>query len=402
MSKNSSYNLAYFVSHPIQYQAPLLRILNEHPDINLEVFFLNDNSTKQFYDSGFGVQVKWDVPLLEGYNHNFLVRPNSTNSLGELLSTVWSVKKALNKKRWDAVWFHGYSHPGLFAGIFISFARKIPVLFRAESNLISTSKGYLKDIFIRTLIKRSCGLLWISSLNKSYYEYYGANSDQLFFMPYAVNNEFFQKLSKHDVGALRTKLGITENLPVILFASKMIPRKNASLLMKAYVKLTEKNRRPPAYLLFVGDGEQRQEIEELMVKNQLFNYVKILGFKNQTELPAYFSVSDLFVLPSNKEPFGLIINEVMNAGKAIITTDEVGAAHDLVEEGVNGFITRAGDLQSLSHALEIALSDKVNLKAMGLASLEKINSWSYEQDVEGLLTCLSSIREKTNENFVCR
>src|SRR5664279_5700620 len=64
--------LAYLVSHPIQYQAPLLRRIAQEPDIDLTVLFGSDFSVRGYRDAGFGVGVKWDVPLLDGYKHEFL------------------------------------------------------------------------------------------------------------------------------------------------------------------------------------------------------------------------------------------------------------------------------------------------------------------------------------------
>ena len=66
------YRLAYFVSHPIQYQVPLLKLLSEQPDIELNVFFLSDLSTKQYTDTGFNQTVNWDIPLLKGYDYELL------------------------------------------------------------------------------------------------------------------------------------------------------------------------------------------------------------------------------------------------------------------------------------------------------------------------------------------
>ena len=62
--------LAYFVSHPIQYQAPLLRRIARESDIDLTAFFCSDLSVRGYHDSGFGVRVQWNIPLLEGYNMN--------------------------------------------------------------------------------------------------------------------------------------------------------------------------------------------------------------------------------------------------------------------------------------------------------------------------------------------
>src|SRR3984957_18655808 len=75
-SKNKV-RLAHLVSHPIQYQAPLLRRIAQEPDIDLTVFFGSDFSVRGYQDEGFGVDIKWDVPLLDGYRYEFLPAPRN-------------------------------------------------------------------------------------------------------------------------------------------------------------------------------------------------------------------------------------------------------------------------------------------------------------------------------------
>ena len=141
-------------------------------------------------------------------------------------------------------------------------------------------------------------------------------------------------------------------------------------------------------LWFIGGGEDEEILKEFAEKD---SRIKLLGFKNQTELPQYFSKCSLFVLPSEKEPFGLIINEVMNVGKAIITTNEVGAARDLVEEDVNGWVIKAGDKESLKRALIEAIKDRKRLEEMGKESLRKINKWGFKEDLDGIKQALQSL-----------
>ena len=66
------YRIAYLVTHPIQYQAPLLRLIAEQPDFDLTVFFQSDFSLHTHHDEGFGRAIAWDIPLLDGYRHEFL------------------------------------------------------------------------------------------------------------------------------------------------------------------------------------------------------------------------------------------------------------------------------------------------------------------------------------------
>jgi len=397
MKNSKQFKLAYFVSHPIQYQAPLLRMLAQQPEIDLKVFFLSDLSVKSFKDKGFGTTIQWDVPLLDGYNHEFLPHLFDRSALSLWEPVVYGIRRALKSADWDAVCFSGYAHYALLWGIWSAVRLNIPYFFRAESNLICTSQGPIKDRFIRWLVKKASALLWISSDNMEYYKFYGASKEQLFFTPYAVDNSFFQKRSqkaKDRVPSLKKELGLNDDIPIILYASKFIKRKNPLLLLEAYASLSKSNNRHiPAYLLYVGDGEERPELERRINELGLQDRVKLVGFKNQTELPDYFALCDLFVLPSHKEPFGLVINEVMNAGKTVISTNEVGASRDLVHEGLNGFVVSAGNAEELSYALKEALSDKKRLLKMGNESIKIIDKWSYQQDFEGFMQALYAVRK---------
>lgn len=392
------FKFAYFVSHPIQYQAPLLRLLASNPKIDLKVFFISDLSVKAFYDKGFGINLKWDVSLLDGYNYEFLPHFFDRGKLSLWEPMVYGIRKALKSDDWDAVCFSGYAHYAMLWGIWNTVELNIPYFFRAESNMICTSRGPIKDKFIKWLVKNASALLWISSDNRDYYKFYGASENQLFFTPYAVDNSFFQKQSRkseEELAILKKKLGLIDDIPIILYAGKLMKRKNPLLLLEAYANLSKNANKPiSAYLLYIGSGEERLKLEKRIKEMGLEDMVKLLGFKNQTELPAYFALCDLFVLPSHKEPFGLVINEVMNAGKAIISTNEVGASRDLVHNGRNGFVVPAGNINALTDALKLALSNRIKLAEMGNESKKIIDNWNYQQDVEGILKALYSLKLK--------
>ena len=395
MKKHRPYKLAYFVTHPIQYQVPLLRLLSARPEIELSVFFLSDISTRNFRDAGFGQRIEWDTPLLEGYRSTFLPCRWGKEKFGFWHPGVSGIRRVLTDSPWDAVWFHGYAHHALMWGIINALQLGIPLFFRGESTLSCSPAGGIKDRFIRRLIRHMSALLWISSDNREYYIYYGARKEQLFFVPYAVDNDFFQAKAQEagkNLIQLKQQLGIHDNLPVILYASKFLKRKNPVVLFDAYARLSEDGiSPPPAYLLYIGNGEERGTLEQRIEMHGWQNRVKLLGFKNQTELPAYYALCDLFVLPSSQEPFGLVINEVMNAGKAVISTEIVGASRDLVQPGRNGLIVPAGDVSALASALQQALSDREQLRQMGNESRKIIEHWSFSQDVTGILQALRTV-----------
>jgi glycosyltransferase involved in cell wall biosynthesis len=139
----------------------------------------------------------------------------------------------------------------------------------------------------------------------------------------------------------------------------------------------------------VGDGELRPKLEA-RVRELGWSSVRLPGFKNQTELPRYYDLCDVFVLPSEREPWGLVINEVMNAGKPVIVSDRVGAGPDLVRDGQNGFVVPVGDIDALADRLDVLTRSPETALKMGAKSRERIASWDFEADLRGLLAALEA------------
>ncbi len=100
----------------------------------------------------------------------------------------------------------------------------------------------------------------------------------------------------------------------------------------------------------MGDGEERAALERQAAESG-FSGIRFCGFRNQSELPGFFDIATVFVLPSRHEPWGLIVNEVMNAGRAVIVSDDVGCQPDLITDGVEGCVFPAGDVEALTAAL---------------------------------------------------
>jgi glycosyltransferase involved in cell wall biosynthesis len=118
-------------------------------------------------------------------------------------------------------------------------------------------------------------------------------------------------------------------------------------------------------------------------------HVRFAGFRTQSELAAFYALADILVLPSLWESWGLVVNEAMNAGCAIVASDRVGSAHDLVQDGVNGYRVKP-DPGQLAGCLQRLLQDPVMRRDMGKAGLAIINNWSFDQDLFGLRAALSA------------
>ena len=394
--------LAYLVTHPIQYQAPLLRRLAQEPDLDLTVFFCSDLSTKKFHDPEFGKEIEWDVPLLEGYRYEFLPALGGRDRVSFLRPLNYGLARRLKEGRFEILWVHGYNRGFHWLALGQAKVRGLKVLIRDEATLISARRSFgkrlLKKWFFAGLRPLADGFLAIGSLNREYYRHYGIPDRKIFLVPYAVDNAFFQAgTQKAEVHReeLRRELGLTPGRPVILFAGKIEPRKRPADLLAAYLKLTKTCALAESpYLLFVGDGAQRQHLEAV-ARGKNLDTVRFLGFKNQTELPAYYDLCDVFVLPSVFEPWGLVVNEVMNAGRAVIVSDQVGCGPDLVRNGENGFIFPAGDISALTSALEKALADPASCRALGEKSRAVISRWGFNEDLAGLRQAIQAIMGRT-------
>ncbi len=311
--------------------------------------------------------VKWDVPLLDGYRHEFLPMLRDNANPGAMSPLNYGIFKRLRGSKgvagFDVLWLHGYSSVNALQAMLAAKALGIPVLVRAEPWLGDRDRSgptlAVKQLYFRLLRGLLDGALPIGTLNAEYWRHYLGEGFPLHRMPYAVDNHYFQSRceeAREGRTALRNELELDAARPVILFASKLQTRKRCGDLLEAYRNLSnEPGRAPLPYLVIVGDGEERAALERQAAESGLEG-VRFCGFRNQSELPRFFDMATVFVLPSRHEPWGLIVNEVMNAGRAVVVSDDVGCQPDLVEDGVEGCVFPVGDVAALTDALRRVLA----------------------------------------------
>ncbi|RYY06483.1 MAG: glycosyltransferase, partial [Sphingobacteriaceae bacterium] len=149
--------------------------------------------------------------------------------------------------------------------------------------------------------------------------------------------------------------------------------KNAGLLLQAFETLNQ----PNTHLLFVGNGPLENELKSKKTWLKTASRIHFLDFQNQSAIPAIYQSCDLFCLPSKSETWGLAVNEAMACSKAILVSDKVGCAADLISEGKNGFTFQSENEADLVLKLQNLCQQKSNLQAYGQASAEIIKSWSF-------------------------
>jgi len=369
----------------------MLRLISAQSDMDLTVYFQSDVSVGGYADPGFGQRVKWDVPLIDGYQHEILPGIWRNRPITAQRPINWGFASRLQRSRFDALWVHGYARWVNWTAMVCAKARGLAVLVRDEATSFSTQRSLIrrheKRVFFAALSRLASAFLAIGSANRDYYLAHGIPPERIFLMPYCVDNAFFADRARQARASrprLRRDLCLDAGRPVILYASKFEPRKRPRDLLLAYERLVSRSEAAvKPFLLFLGNGELRNSLEA-EVRSKGLDAVKFLGFRNQSELPAFYDLADVFVLPSTSEPWGLVVNEVMAAGKPVVVSDQVGCARDLITNGLNGFIFPAGDVDALAEALKRVLADPDRAARMGMASSEIIANWSFSDDVSGL------------------
>jgi glycosyltransferase involved in cell wall biosynthesis len=273
-------------------------------------------------------------------------------------------------------------------------ASGVPVFTRGETHLglqRSPLKAVLRRPVMRAYYGQMAGALAIGAANRAFYRAMGVPEAKIFSVPYTVDNERFiqaSSLTADQRTAERKALGVEDDLPIILYAAKFFGRKRPDDLIRAAARLRDAGE--AFHLVMIGAGEREADLR-VLVQTLALNNVTFPGFVNQSVLPRAYAAGDIFVLPSDNEPWGLAVNEAMCAGLPIVLSEEIGCAVDLVRDGVNGKTFPAGDVQVLANALQPLVRDPEVRRRMGAASLKIISHWSYAECLEGIRAALASV-----------
>ncbi len=375
--------LAIISSHPIQYNAPMFAMLAKSAFFELKVFYTWSQTQEKVYDRDFGKEIKWDIPLLNGYDFQFVQNISKQPGPGSFRGIDCpDLIPAIRNWQADAVLVFGWNYKAHLAAM-RHFHGKIPVVFRGDSTLIDESTGIKKWIrrLVLTFVYRYCDkAFYVGRHNKAYFLQHGFKEHQLFFAPHAIDNERFNhKDEELKTKALdfRQRLGIDQQDIVILFVGKFEPKKDPLLLMKSFQHLN----RSDAQLIFAGNGFMEHEMKKLSEGQHNIHFIP---FQNQQMMPVIYHLADLLALPSQGpgETWGLVVNEAMACGKAVLVSDKVGCAPDLIKDEWNGKVFHSGDLDDCVRSMQSLLSSKERLTEMGLNSRTLIESWSFEKIVE--------------------
>lgn len=381
-------------SHPTQYGSPMWRHLSKHPDLDVLVAYCGMQGAQTHVDPGFGVELAWDVPLLDDYS--WVQIPNisplsfkSSSFLGFINPGIW---KLIRTGQFDAVAiFTGYMCVTFWIAIAAAKISGIPVMYGADATTLFPIDGRTWKIRVKKwlwprLFRMADVVFAPSSGTAALMRSLNIPDGRIQLMPYVVDNDWWlEKAMNVDRRGVRSKWNVPENASVVLFCAKLQPWKRPADVLRAFHRAEI----PNAYLVFAGEGPLRKELEREAQQLGIAENVRFLGFVNQSGLPAVYVSSDVMVLPSGYEPFGLVVNEAMLCGCGVIVSDRVGARFDLIKDGETGSIYPCGDIGRLAQCLQEALCEPSALQIQRNAAREHIAGWSPEVYVQNFIHAVS-------------
>ena len=374
--------VAILVGVPTPYRELLFERLARSADYDIQVLYSRDHQPGQQWRLGAH-------PYPARYLKNFAPeRWHGRLLVGAINPGLWGELRAF---RPDAVVIYGYNTATTMLAILWVIAHRIPMLMRTDSNVVAELgkpqvRLALKRLFLRWLTRRVSAFLSVGTMNSQYWQFYGATPEKIFLARYAVDNECFQTQADHyrvSRQTIRDQNGWRQRY-LLLYVGRLVGLKRVDVLIEALRRLSTK--RSDIGLLIVGDGAKRKSLEKLA---QNLPQVFFLGFHDWKDLPRFYAAADLFVLPSEVEPWGLVVNEAMASGLPVIATRKVGAAHDLIIEGENGYMVPENDPAALASAIDRACESEQRLLLLGKKARSTVQSWNYDSTLAGFHNALS-------------
>jgi len=399
--KKGKYCVVFVCSHPVQYMAQVFRGMAQHPKLDIMVAYCSLQGADRGMDPEFGIELAWDVPLLDGYPwvliQNRSLRPGLGRFWGLLNPGLW---KLVRTGEFDAVViFTGYLYATFWIGAAAAKRNRKALLFGSDAHELRSRgqqvwKARFKKWFWPRLFRLADIVIVPSSRSVQLMCSLGIPPERVVLTPYVVhNNWWLERAGEVDRAAVRRQWSVPECATAVLFCAKLQPWKRPQDLLRAFARANV----PDAYLVYAGEGPMRPELQAEAATLGVAERVRFLGFANQSQLPAVYRASDLLVLPSEYEPFGVVVNEAMLCGCAVAVSDRVGAGYDLVRPGETGFIFPCGDTDALAQIFREALPARARLQQIGAAARRRLESWSPRENIEAMVQAIERARQFAQE-----
>ncbi len=334
------------------------------PDIELKVFFVAENGAKGYFDAQFDREVKWDVPLLEGYEFEFLTPGKILDNYSFNAVDAGNTAERLKSFSPDFVWVNGYAHKVVWRALW-ALRNQSKFIVNSDSNLQDGRTWWrrtIKRLSLKVFYRLMHACISCSPKNHAYLAHYSVPLSKIVQSVMPVDIQFLQAQVNPNVAskaaALKANLGIPSAHRILLFAGKLIPHKRPQDVLGLLTVLQSLGYED-VHVVMVGSGSMSDKLVEMSVKQKLERRVHFVGFVNQSELATYFTMSDLLIFPSEKEPYGVIATETLPFGLPILAADNIGAVGSAILEDRNALLYSCADVEQMGRQADRILADVV-------------------------------------------
>jgi glycosyltransferase involved in cell wall biosynthesis len=391
MGENPRLRVLAIASHPVQYAVPIFRRMSQDPRLDFHVAYCTLRGADAAHDLEFGTTVKWDVPLLDGYVWTEVKNKGSGGEsfFGLCNPGIW---KLIRSGEFDAVLcYTGYLRASFWIAYLAAKFSGTAFLFGTDATSLTPRDGrswkiHIKKLLWPSLFRLADQVVVTSSAGVKMMRELAIPPDKISLTPFVVDNDWWSEQSRRtDRNATRTEWGVSDGELVVLFCAKLQPWKRPLDLLRAFAKADV----PGSVLIFVGEGPLRCQIESEAVGLGIARRVRMLGFTNQSRLPAVYSAADLFVIPSSYDPCPVVVCEAMLCGLPVILSEEIRGRADLVLPGITGDIFPCGDIDALAGSLKRFLSNRARLAAVSAACRVRMETWSPHENVAATVDAIA-------------
>ena len=316
------------------------------------------------------------------------------------ISGIYKIIKEIYSYKPDIVVIPGYSNLLYWIALFLGkFILRIKVIATVDSTEYDNPRRTYKEIIKKTFLRFCDYVFCYGTKSKEYVVKLGMSPERVIIRYQATNNQAIESVYNTYKGKrdyLISKNGFKKYN--FIYVGRLNKKKNIESLIKAFKLLKDNLENSKDWgLILVGEGDRKEYLANLITELSVPE-VFFIGGKSWKEVPIYYALSDVFILPSISEPWGLVVNEAMVCGLPVIVSDRAGSAYDLVKEGRNGFTFNPFNEKELFRKMAYFVKNPDKIKMMGEYSKRIIEKYTPEnaayQMFKGIYKSLGENREK--------
>lgn len=369
---------------PTPYKTDLWNAFSEPKEIELFVLYTEQ---KNWAPDGGHNYLKWPT-----YRHNFSVL-SGKGIVGRLQSAI-IVAQHIFKNQADLTIIAGYDRLTTVTAIFCSTLKRRRFVVHADefnnqwpSGKLAWLKLPVRELLRKITFKQGdavlvCGKRGIESAIEA-----GCVKDKILNFPYVIDAQRMKNDSPTET-PVACRQDMSDGKVILFFSGRMIPRKGLPTLLTALVNLTIKHN----WVLWIeGDGPELPQYQQLAKQLDLEDRCRFLGFCQYDVHSWLIRSSDIVVVPSLEDSWGIVVDEGLQMGKAVISSDATGSGYDRIDDCRNGYLFPAGDTEALSNHLELLINNETLRSQLGVAAAASPSNLRPQDHLETLLTRIRKV-----------